>query len=70
MRNAAVEYAEQYFPKTEPEIVGKAAFFLLQQTRLLARWEPRAAKLVEDTLYDERALSFIKDQLLDVGLCA
>lgn len=67
VRNAAFEYAEQYFPKTEPEIIGKAAFFLLQQTRLLARWEPRAAKLVEDSVYDERSLSVIKDRLLHVA---
>lgn len=64
VRNAAFDYAERHFPHVEPDIVGKAAFFLFRQARLLSRWEPRAAKLVEDTLYDERVLPFIKDRLL------
>ncbi len=67
VRRAAFEFAARYFPKTEPEVIGKAAFFLFQQMRLLGRWEPKVAKFVEDTLYDERALSFVVDRLLHIA---
>ena len=66
VRSAAFEYAERHFPKTDPAIIGEAAFFLFEQMRLLARWEPRATSLVEDTLYQERVLSLIKDRLLHI----
>ncbi len=64
VRAAALKYAENYFPRADCDVVGKAALFLLMHMQKLARWDARAVKCVEDTLYREDVGTFIKNQLL------
>lgn len=66
VREAAFAYAQRLFPLTEPKIVATAALFLFRQAGHLARWDRRAARLVEETLYHDKVLEILKAHLLQV----
>ena len=63
VRRAAFDYAAQYFPKTAPEVIEQAAFFLFEYLPVLSRWDADARKLAEDTLYQEKVLSLVAARL-------
>lgn len=65
VRAASFRYAEEFFPRTSPAVIAKAAFFLLEQVPLLTRWDKAARDLVLDTVFDAAVVPVLKEMFLE-----
>lgn len=66
VRNAALNYAKQAFPTTEPDIVAESAVFLLPQSRILKRWDRDGQHQLENAIYRPEVLMQLKERFLTI----
>jgi len=64
VRNKAITFATLRFPETKSDIISESAFFLLEQSEYLLRWNDHSRRLLQQQLFRPDVLLNLKDKFL------